>query len=74
MSAPVDHLPKPEGWRFDRKTAWDFFRCARCGSSAHPTLNPYSNIATWSDADRDEYWISALCPKCWDAVMEGVER
>ena len=74
MSAPVDTLPKPEGWRFTRTQAWDYFACARCGASVHPSLNTASNLATWTDADRDEYWISGLCPKCWDAVMAGVER
>ena len=71
---PADTLPKPEGWKFTRAEAWDRFCCACCGRHIHPALSPTDNIQTWHHVDRDEYWISGLCPKCWDVVMaEGEE-
>jgi len=62
---------KPNSWKYTREQAWDRFACARCGRPVHPASHPPDgdHIGNWADRDRDEYWISGICPSCWVAVM-----
>ena len=41
--------------------------CARCGRPVHP-VSHHDNLGTWSDIERDEYWITALCSWCQSDV------
>lgn len=71
MTAPIDHWPKPESWKWTRAEAWDRWACARCGRPVAP-LDPDSpsHIRNWAATDRDEYWISGICPDCWRAIFD----
>ena len=56
---PVDRMGKPEGYMFTRLEALHRNVCCRCGQVPH----------MFDPADLSEYWISAMCPDCWKAVM-----
>lgn len=46
------------------KTALDAIRlgeCIRCAETVAPDA--------WADVDRREYFITALCPTCWDVLF-----
>jgi len=59
----LDSLAKRAGFVWTRDEAWDRFACARCGRPVHPSSH-HDNLGTWTDIERDEYWISALCRWC----------
>ena len=65
-SRPVDQVPTPAPFAFSRNRALDLMRCARCGHDIRSLLK--------TEEDEREYEISALCPKCWNEIMEDVDE
>lgn len=65
---PVDHFPKPAGWKSTIREAHDRFCCARCGTNVHPIQA--SGLGTWTDDERREYWLSGMCKECQDDLFK----
>ena len=71
MSRFLDALTKRLGFKYTRDEAWDRFACIRCGRPVHPHAH-FDNLGTWTDAERDEYWITALCKQCQEVIEQQV--
>jgi hypothetical protein len=61
------NIPKPKSWKWTKEQAWDRFACACCGRPVHP-IAMGNTLDKWTDLERDEYWISGVCPECWDRM------
>ena len=57
----VKELMSAELFGLSRKAAWEAGICISCKETALPRC--------YSDAGRNEYYISALCELCFDKIM-----